>query len=288
MSDPDGQNIDAHTPRTQDQATGTAQEVGLLSNTSIRLTMPVRGPVEGMWNILRFNWPMYAVGVVCVLIAVGLSAAPSVPDPARLALLLLAGLGLWWLVGSLVVSFWVYDMRQALDCWWAVPDAPTGLDRWVNIHSGLDNTSEAINFLFPQATGLALDIYDATLMPEPSITRARKLCPARYPQTRARFDALPVDTGSVDAVFLVFAAHELRTDAQREKLLAECHRVLGNGGRLFLAEHPRDMATFVAFGPGFMHFHSQGTWDRNLARAGFKSGKAFSVTPFASVWVCQK
>jgi SAM-dependent methyltransferase len=250
--------------------------------------IPRRGPVDGAYQVLRVNLPKYMIGLSIVICAVIFAFNPALPNLLKLVLLLGASLAAWWLAMSVIASFWVYDLRQALDCWWTVPHVPTGLTRYINIHSGLDQTSVPLHFLFPSAQGLTLDIYDHNLMPEPSITLARKLYPPLYPQIQARYDALPVDTSSVDAVFLVFAAHELRTDAQREALLKEAWRTLGNGGRLFLAEHPRDLATFACFGPGVFHFFSHKTWEQNLANAGFKSGRQFSLTPFASVWVCEK
>jgi SAM-dependent methyltransferase len=255
---------------------------------SAKTTIPLRGPVDGAWQVIRVNWPKYAAGLAVAIALIALATIPAIPNPARIPLILTGSLALWWTTASILASFWVYDLRQALDCWWAVPHAPSGLTRYVNIHSGLDQTSLPLSFLFPQAQGVTLDIYDPALMPEPSITLARKLYPASSPQIQAKFDALPIDTSSVDAVFIVFAAHELRTDAHRESLLKESFRILGQGGRLFLAEHPRDLATFACFGPGFVHFFSQQTWEKNLIHAGFKHARQFSLTPFASVWVCEK
>ncbi len=260
----------------------------MMNNPAAKTTMPLRGPADGAWQVVRVNWPKYTLGVFIILCLIALSTLSSLPSLVRLVLLFGASLAAWWTGMSVIASFWVYDLRQALDCWWAVPHAPAGLHRYVNIHSGLDQTSIPLHFLFPDAAGITLDIYDPALMSEPSITLARRLYPPQYPQIQARFDNLPVDTSSVDAVFLVFAAHELRTDANREALLAEAWRILGAGGRLFLAEHPRDLATFGCFGPGFLHFFSHKTWEQNLANAGFKSGRQFSLTPFASVWVCEK
>ncbi len=259
-----------------------------MTNKPLTPKPPIRGPVDGAYQVLRVNLPKYFLGLAIIAVAILLTLIPALSPHLKLILLLGASLALWWLVMSVIASFWVYDLRQALDCWWAVPHIPPGLHRYINIHSGLDQTSIPLHFLFPDARGITLDIYDPKLMPEPSITLARRLYPALYPQIQARYDALPVDTSSVDAVFLVFAAHELRTDAQREALLKEAWRALGNGGRLFLAEHPRDLATFACFGPGFVHFFSHKTWEQNLANAGFKSGRQFSLTPFASVWVCEK
>ena len=74
------------------------------------------------------------------------------------------------------------------------------------------------------------------------------------------YHRLPIPTGTVEAALLLLSAHELRTDAARLALFTELRRVLGPGGRVVVAEHLRDAANFLAFGPGFLHFHSRRTW----------------------------
>jgi len=56
-------------------------------------------------------------------------------------------------------------------------------------------------------------------------------------------------------------------------------------GRVVLDEHLRDTATFLAFGPGFLHFHSPASWRRCWEHAGFRSMDEFRVTPFVRIFV---
>jgi ubiquinone/menaquinone biosynthesis C-methylase UbiE len=89
-------------------------------------------------------------------------------------------------------------------------------------------------------------------------------------------------------VFLFFCAHELRTHAARCALFGEVSRVLASGGRVIVVEQLRDWKNFLAFGPGFLHFHSDDTWRRCVADAGLLMVTELSVTPFVRVFVMEK
>jgi hypothetical protein len=77
----------------------------------------------------------------------------------------------------------------------------------------------------------------------------------------------------------------LRAETERTAWFAEAKRCLRKGGRVVLVEHLRDAANFVAFGPGFLHFHSRASWKRCWELAGLRSVNQFSVTPFVQVFV---
>lgn len=74
----------------------------------------------------------------------------------------------------------------------------------------------------------------------------------------------------VDAVFLIFAAHELRQTEDRERLFDECARVLRPGGRLVLLEHLRDSRNTAVLGPVAWHFLPRAEWFRLAAHAGLR------------------
>ena len=90
---------------------------------------------------------------------------------------------------------------------------------------------------------------------------------------------------SIDAAVLALSAHELRTHEGRCGLFAEVNRSLARDGRVVVAEHLRDVANFVAFGPGCLHFHSRRAWVRCFTSAGFSICDEFTITPFVRVFV---
>jgi len=87
---------------------------------------------------------------------------------------------------------------------------------------------------------------------------------------------------------LLLSAHELRRHDDRVTLLRETARVVAPAGRIVVAEHLRDLANFLAFGPGFLHFHSAATWRRAFAGAGLIVEKRFRVTRFVAVYVLRR
>ncbi len=105
---------------------------------------------------------------------------------------------------------------------------------------------------------------------------------------RADSAALPLPDASMDAVFLFFAAHELRGPVSREQLFGEVARVLVPGGRLILAEHPRDVANLTVFGPGSFHFLPRREWLRLAFQSGLKIVHELRITPFVRVWSLEK
>ena len=125
-------------------------------------------------------------------------------------------------------------------------------------------------------------------MTEPSIRRARRLTPAAFPALPADPNALPLETGTLEAAFVIFAAHEIRDAEARLRFFRELHRVLAPGGRLLLVEHLRDAANFLAFGPGFLHFLPRGEWLRLAHASGFAIVREFGITPFVRVFLLER
>lgn len=242
---------------------------------------------HGMLQILRYNQPMYAKAGAAALVAV--LALVLLPMPRTLALLVTAGVAatLLWSGSSLLVSHWVYD-RSPLRGWdWLAGLFSSPPRRWASIHAGLDETSGALARIFPADAGIVFDVYDPAEMTEPSIVRARRLALDRA-ATAADFRALPLPDTSQDAVFLIFAAHELRRPESRLRLFREIVRVLIPGGRVVLVEHLRDGRNFLAFGPGFLHFFSRRDWLRAAAAADLTLREERRVTPFVAVLVLEK
>lgn len=245
------------------------------------------GKYHGMLQILHYNWPMYLQAGAASLAVV--LAIVLLPVPWPLAALATAGVAavLLWSVSSLAVSHWVYD-RSSLGRWdWLAGLFPEPPRSWTSVHAGLDETFGALRKVFPEGNGTVLDIYDAAEMTEPSIVRARKLSLDRS-ATAADFRSLPLGGASQDAIFLIFAAHELRRPESRLRFFQEVARSLAPGGRAVLVEHLRDGQNFLAFGPGFLHFLPRREWLRLAAAVGLALRRDFRITPFVAVFVLEK
>jgi ubiquinone/menaquinone biosynthesis C-methylase UbiE len=135
---------------------------------------------------------------------------------------------------------------------------------------------------------VVIDIYDPETMTEPSIARARRLYPATELFQAGQAHRLPLPDTDRDTVFLLFAAHEVRAVDDRTQLLRETRRVLNERGRVVMVEHLRDLPNFLAFGPGFLHFHSGRTWRESIQKAGLQIEQQRRLTPFVRCFVLRK
>jgi SAM-dependent methyltransferase len=241
-------------------------------------------------QIVRFNWPFYAVALAVVTIAP--VVIPQLPVAAWIRIPLYAATGLvgMWLVASLAASWIVYDRSRLMDWDWILQALGFHPASWINIHAGHDESTPALRALFHDAQGRVFDIYDPEEMTEPSIVLARRLRSQAEVQRAepANYRRLPLPAGTIDAAMLLLSAHELRSDEARAALFTELRRVLGPGGRVVVAEHLRDWANFLAYGPGFLHFHSRRTWVRCFARHRFDVHREFSITPFVRIFVLRR
>lgn len=247
--------------------------------------MNARGKWQGMMTIARFNWPFY-VAAIAVLIS-SLTGWFLVPAPV---LKLVSGIAFagstYFLFCSLSVAHLIYD-RSDLYRWGWLERALHGsnMRQAIFCHSGFDEASLELREKFGDVQWQILDHFDKTQMTETSIRRARAMFPPTPGTLSARHDAWPVAAGSADVVFGLLAIHELRSEAERSAWFVESKRCLREGGRVVLVEHVRDPANFLAFGPGFMHFHSPASWRRCWETAGFRLADEFRITPFVRVFV---
>jgi SAM-dependent methyltransferase len=262
------------------------------------------GQFDGVLQIVRYNWTYYAgaiFGATAVVALIGLLHPPSL-----VAWLLVVGAiaAVVWLVLSLVVSHYVYDRSDLYRWQWirdfvlppprgersSVLPPPCGEGRGggmhiVNIHAGLDETSVALQEMFPASEVTILDVYDADDMPEPSIARARQEARSGLAAVSADFRSLPLADASVDLVAVIFVAHELRRREAKEAFFREVERVLKPGGLLLLVEHLRDAWNLCAFGPGAFHFFPRREWLRVTKTAGLDLDGELTRTPFVRAFV---
>lgn len=247
--------------------------------------MKSRGKYQGVLTIARLNWPFY-LAAVCVLI-ISAGGIFFFSGQAVGWICWLASMGsFYFLAGSLGVSHQIYD-RSDLYRWEWLKRAIGTMNhkRVIFCHSGFDEASEALRETLGNPEWLVLDHFDAGRMTEPSIRRARKLFPPVADTVAAPFDRWPVPSDSSDIVFGLLAIHEFRSEPERSAWFAEARRCLHPGGRIVLVEHVRDFANFLAFGPGFLHFHSPKSWRRCWENAGLQLVDEFRVTPWIRVFV---
>jgi SAM-dependent methyltransferase len=246
-----------------------------------------RKPLQGVANIIRFNWHYYALALMCI--GAGLLARPFLTGTALLlatALLLMAGAGM---IVSLAVSCYVYDFSglYAL-AWLPGPLSPAPGVRLVNIHAGFDETSALLRERYPQAALRVLDFYDPRKHTEISIRRARKAHPP-FPGTQSVTpEAVPLAPSSADCIFLILAAHEIRDSAERTRFFARLRDALSPDGKIVVVEHLRDWRNFLAYNFGFYHFYPGNTWRRTFCQSELSLAEEAKITPFVSVFILQK
>lgn len=234
-------------------------------------------------DVLRFNAAMPVLAVLAVVVGVVVAVSP-VPDLVRVVGAAGALVALYLLVASTLVTFLVFE-RSGLTRYAWLPDFLGGPPaRWVNVTTGFDDTTGTLARLWPDSSMLAVDWFDPSVDHEAALLRARAIRPPVRIAVRPG-DSLPVADASVDAVFLLLAAHEVRDQHGRTTLFSDIARILEPGGRLVIVEHARDLANGLAFGPGVLHFHPPTVWRLAGTQAGLRLIDEARRTPFVRVFV---
>lgn len=212
-----------------------------------------RKSFQGVLNILSFNRHFYVfgLGVLALLIA---SNWFFNLQPLVFWLIIIAFL--YGLIMPLIVSAYVYDFSGYYKLDWLqkeIKDADK-IKLSLNINAGFDETSFIIERIFPNTQLMVFDFYNAKQHTEPAIKRARKVSLV-YPNTQQILaNSIPLEDKTVDAIFLLSALHEIRTQDEKIQFLKECHRVCKQDGKVIMVEHLRDFPNFLAFTIGFTHF----------------------------------
>jgi hypothetical protein len=146
-----------------------------------RIMEAVRTPLQGVGNVVRFNYHFFILAFTGVVLVFGLSTVCK----DTLSQLLVA---LGWLIllatwASLLASAWIYDWSEMYSFrWLGLEKSPDEINSVMNIHAGFDDTSQHLREVFPKANLSVYDFYDPVRHTEPSIARARKVYPP-YPGT---------------------------------------------------------------------------------------------------------
>ena len=242
-----------------------------------------RRKFQGVLNILSFNRHFYILGLTALAILIALHQFMGSP---AIVLWLIVVTFLYGLVMPLVVSAYVYDFSGFYDFDWLDPYIrdKEKIKQIVNINAGFDETSFILHYKLPQAELCVFDFYNAKRHTEPAIVRARKVT-MFYPGTQQTgSNAIPMDSASVDIVFLLSAVHEIRAHEEKVLFLKECRRICKADGKVIMVEHLRDFPNFVAFTIGFTHFFSRAAWKKGFTEAGFSKFEETKFTPFMSIF----
>ena len=237
-------------------------------------------------DVLGFNvaMPVLAAGAMA---AGGLVACSPFRPPIRYAAAAGALTAAWFLAASTAATRLVFERSGLTRYAWLTEALGAPPRRWVNLTTGFDDTTGTLARLWPHSRYLACDRFDPAAPHEPALLRARAIRPPRG-VTVEPGRSLPIESASVDAVFLLMAAHEVRDPAARGALFADAARVLGPGGRLVVVEHARDLANAAAFGPGVLHFSPPEVWRRAGRGAGLRLVSEARRTPFVRAFVFER
>jgi SAM-dependent methyltransferase len=244
----------------------------------------MRRPLQGLINIVRFNWPFYigAFGALLSIQLTSLNAPTTLHLPLDLATVVIAVPVLL----SLLASAYIYDFSSLYKLRW-LPSIKNGAANIVNIHAGFDETSVILAHKYPGAALSVFDFYDAKTHTEPSIRRAREAYPA-YRDTKSISTSFALtDTAFADLVVVAFAAHEIRQPEERTAFFQCVAKIVKPDGCIVVAEHTRDIPNFLAYSVGCFHFYSRDNWVKTFASAGLKITKEIKHTPFVTIFTLQ-
>ena len=243
----------------------------------------VRTPLQGLTNILKFNWPFYALAVLGIAVLLILYWC----NPSVLIILLAVGVLIAVLI-SLAVSFYIYDCSGLYTLTWLNRLNIKPGDSLVNIHAGFDETSALLVQKYSGCKLSVFDFYDPVKHTEASVARARKAYPA-YPGTLSiQTNVSLVAATPANFVLLIFAAHEIRNTAERVVFFSELVKVLRPNGKIIVVEHLRDLPNLLAYNLGAFHFLSKQEWARTFSGAGLTIENEEKFTSFISIYTLKK
>ncbi|MDX1959822.1 MAG: hypothetical protein SFU98_14720 [Leptospiraceae bacterium] len=244
----------------------------------------LRKPFQGTINIIRFNWHFYVIAVLFVVSL--LFSLQFLTELYRSYLLVFICLASTSTILSLLASLYVYDLSNLYSLDWILKNGNE--KQIININAGFDETSEILQKLFSHSKLQALDFYDSEKHTEISIERARKAYKP-YPNTKKiQSDSLGLEKNSIDKIFVILSAHEIRDNKERVIFFKELKKILAADGQIYVTEHLRDWKNFIAYNIGFFHFYSKKSWLKVFTDADLNLVQEINITPFIKNFVLEK
>jgi len=242
-----------------------------------------RRKFQGVLNILSFNRHFYYYGLSFLGLII---VSQLLLGWSTMVLWIIVAGFTYGLLMPLLVSAYVYDYSGYYNLKWldTLGLKNSTSQNLVNINAGFDETSFLIKDKYPLSHLQVFDFYNSKQHTEPAIIRARKVSLV-YPNTLTNeTNAIPIKDNSIDAVFLLSAAHEIRSNDEKVQFLKECLRICKPNGKVIMVEHLRDLPNFFAFTVGSTHFFSRKTWKKAFKNAGFTKSNETKFTPFMSIF----
>ncbi len=243
----------------------------------------VRKPFEGISNIVRFNWHFYLLSVALIVCLLGFNYW-SDKEYQLLIFFAIAAI-ITTTLTSLLVSFYVYDVSDLYQFKWLDQLQIKPGSNIINIHAGFDETSSLLHQRFPGSSLAVFDFYDPLKHTEVSIQRARKAYPPFNNTKSVATSVLPVSDLYADYIFIIFSAHEIRDQQERNTFFNELKRISKFTSKIIVVEHLRNTPNFLAYNIGFFHFLSKTTWYNTFKNAGLNIDQEISITPFIKTFI---
>lgn len=240
-----------------------------------------RKSIQGVSNIIRFNWHFYLMGFVVFVVLFLLKNQFS--EQVQIVLNVGIAIAMLTLLISLLVSYYVYDLSDLYELKW-IENAND--KKLLNINAGFDETSEIIINKFPQTDLTICDFYNPDKHTEVSIKRARRAYPPNPKTIFVTTNKLPFSENTFDKSLAILSAHEIRNEDERVQFFKELNRV--TKGRIFVTEHLRDFNNFMAYTIGVFHFHSRQSWLQTFMQADLTVTKEIKTTPFITTFILEK
>jgi energy-coupling factor transporter transmembrane protein EcfT len=208
----------------------------------------IRKPFQGVLNIIRFNWHFYVIAFSLVLVMFYTANYFGKKYVDVICILLVLTLS------SIIVSLLASLLRTK----------------------------------FKNAELIVLDFYNPEKHTEVSIKRARKAYPP-FPNTKQiKTSNTELADNSIDKIFVILSAHEIRNEIERIDFFKELNRVIKLNGQIYVTEHLRDFPNFLAYNIGFFHFHTKSSWLKTFNDANLKIRQEIKLTPFISTFILDK